>query len=159
MMVSVRRSLKTILPGTLLFLASMAVTLTFPQALSAQSLCVKAARANLRAGPGTEHRITWEVNRWMPLVQVGTEEEWIKVRDVDGDLHWIYAPLVTSKISCVTISAPKANIRRKPTTKSDKWFTVEKYTSFKRTGGKNKWVRIEYEGETMWIFNKLVWPN
>lgn len=158
-MVSVRRILGSRLLGAFFFMALTAMFTLSPQAVEAKSLCVKAARANLRAGPGTEHRITWEVNRWMPLVEVGTEGDWIKVRDVDGDLHWIYAGLITRKQTCITISAPKANIRRKPTTKSGKWFTVEKYTSFKRTGGKAKWVRIEYEGETMWIFYKLVWPG
>ena len=125
---------------------------------AAQQLCVQASRANLRAGPGTEHRITWEVNRYMPFQQVGTEGDWIKVKDVDGDLHWIYAPLVTDKLDCVTVSAPKANIRKKASTRSEKWFTVEQYTSFKRTGREEKWVKIEYEGQTMWVFAALVWP-
>ena len=124
----------------------------------AQQLCVKASRANLRAGPGTEHRITWEVNRYMPLTQVTVEGDWVKVKDVDGDLHWVYAPLVTDKLDCVTISASKANIRKDPSTRSEKWFTVEQYTSFKRTGRKDKWVKIEYEGQTMWVFASLVWP-
>jgi SH3-like domain-containing protein len=126
---------------------------------AAKDLCVKASRANLRAGPGTDFRITWEVNRFMPLVQVGEEGEWLKVRDVDGDVHWIYSPLVTDQLDCVTISAPKANIRKKPTTRSDKWFTVEKYTSFKLVGKQDKWVKIEYQGETMWIYYTLVWPG
>ncbi len=136
-----------------------AALLMAPALAMGKNLCVKASRANLRSGPGMEHRITWEVNRWMPLTQVGEEGEWVKVRDVDGDIHWIYAPLVTSKQACITIRSPKANIRRKPTTKSGKWFTVEKYTSFKRTGQKDKWIRIEYEGETMWIFHTLIWPG
>lgn len=125
---------------------------------AAQQLCVKAPRANLRAGPGTDNRITWEVNRYMPLQQLAVEGDWIKVKDVDGDLHWIYGPLVTDKVDCVTISAPKANIRKKPTTRSEKWFTVEQYTSFKRIGRKGQWVEIEYEGQTMWVYATLVWP-
>ena len=139
--------------------AALFLVLAVAAPAAAQSLCVKASRANLRAGPGTDHRITWEVNRYMPLVQVGTEGDWLKVKDVDGDIHWIFKPLVTSEIDCVTISAPKANIRKKPTTRSDKWFTVEKYTSFKRIGRKDKWIKIEYERETMWIFHTLVWPG
>jgi SH3-like domain-containing protein len=137
--------------------AAMALAGAAPAA--AQQLCVQASRANLRSGPGTDSRITWEVNRYMPLIQVAVEGDWIKVKDVDGDLHWIYAPLVTDKIDCVTISAPKANIRKKPSTRSEKWFTVEKYTSFKRIGSEDKWVKVEYEGETMWIYNSLVWPG
>jgi uncharacterized protein YgiM (DUF1202 family) len=125
----------------------------------AQQLCVKASRANLRAGPGTDFRITWEVGKYMPLIQVGSEGDWIKVKDVDGDLHWVYSPLVTDQMDCVTISASKANVRRKPSSRSDKWFSVEKYTSFKQTGKQDNWVKVEYEGETMWIFDTLVWPG
>jgi SH3-like domain-containing protein len=126
---------------------------------AAQQLCVKAARANLRAGPGTDYRITWEVNRYMPFIQVGAEGDWLKVRDVDGDLHWVYSALVTDKMDCVTISAAKANIRKKPSSRSEKWFTVEKYTSFKKTGEGDNWVKLEYEGETMYVYNTLVWPG
>jgi len=138
---------------------ALALGLAGPAPAQAQQLCVKASRANLRAGPGTDFRITWEVNRFMPLVQVGSEGEWLKVKDVDGDLHWVLGSLVTDKMDCVTISAPKANVRRKPSSRSDKWFSVEKYTSFKQIGKQDNWVKVEYEGETMWIFNNLVWPG
>lgn len=122
-------------------------------------VCVNAPRANLRAGPGTEHRITWEVNRYMPLEEVGREGDWVKVRDVDGDIHWIFDKLISTELRCVTISQPKANVRSKPTTGSQRWFTVEKYSSFERTGSVDKWVKVEYEGQTMWIYDSLVWPN
>jgi SH3-like domain-containing protein len=124
-----------------------------------QQLCVKAPRANLRAGPGAKFRVTWEVNRNMPLLQVGREGEWIKVRDVDGDLHWVSEKLITGQQDCVTVKAEHANIRKSPSNKADTWFTVEKYTSFHRIGQKDNWVKIEYEGETMWVAQSLVWPT
>ncbi|MDH4248770.1 MAG: SH3 domain-containing protein, partial [Deltaproteobacteria bacterium] len=67
-----------------------------PNAAWAQNLCVTASRANLRAGPGKEHRITWEVNRNMPLIQVERQGEWIKVRDVDDEFHWISDQMVAT---------------------------------------------------------------
>ncbi|MEE8394612.1 MAG: SH3 domain-containing protein [bacterium] len=139
-------------------LLAVGVLLASPAAPGAQMLCVKSPRANLRDGPGTNHRITWEVNRYMPLVQVDKKGDWLKVKDVDGDTHWIFAKLVDSTGACVTIRAAKANIRVRPTTRSDKWFTVERYAPFKRLGVRGKWVQIEYEGQTMWVFHTLVWP-
>ena len=130
-----------------------------PAPVQGQQLCVNAARANLRAGPGPKFRVTWEVNRHMPLLQVAKEGEWIKVRDVDGDLHWISDKLTTGKRDCVTVKADKANIRKAPNGKAETWFTVEKYTSFRRVGQKDNWVKIEYEGETMWVAQALVWPT
>jgi SH3-like domain-containing protein len=142
-------------------LSVVLASLTVSPALGASgnAVCVKVSRANLRAGPANTYRITWEVNRFMPLVQVGKDGDWLKVRDVDGDIHWIYDRLVSNDIDCITISASKANIRKKPSTNSEKWFQVEKYTSFKRVGHKGKWVKIEYEGEVMWVFDSLVWPG
>ena len=130
-----------------------------PSQAATGQLCVTSPRANLREGPGREHRITWEVNRFMPLIQIGQEGDWIKVRDVDGDTHWIFGELVTERIDCVTIKELRANVRKRPTSASSKWFTVEKYTSFKRVETKGKWVNIEYEGESMWLFHTLVWPE
>jgi len=124
-----------------------------------QQLCIKAARANLRAGPGAQFKVTWEVNRYMPLLQVATDGGWIKVRDVDGDLHWVSDKVTTSQMDCVTVKAERANIRKAPNNKADTWFSVEKYTSFHRVGQTAHWVKIEYEGETMWVAQSLVWPS
>jgi SH3-like domain-containing protein len=128
-------------------------------AIPGQQLCIKAPRANLRAGPGVKYRVTWEVNRYMPLLPVARDGEWIKVRDVDGDLHWVSDKLATEQVDCVTVKAERANIRKAPSSKADTWFTVEKYTSFHRVGQKDNWVKIEYEGETMWVAQSLVWPS
>lgn len=124
-----------------------------------KNICVTASRANLRAGPGKNHRITWEVHRYMPLIQVGQQEDWIKVKDVDNDIHWIYAKLVTDGMECITIKTAKANIRKKASARSQKWFTVEKYSSFLRTGQSKNWIRIKHQGQVMWVHSKLVWPR
>jgi len=132
---------------------------SFPLLGAPGQLCVTSPRANLRAGPGKEHRVTWEVNRFMPLLQIGQQDDWIRVRDVDGDTHWIFGELVTERIDCITIKELRANIRKSPSSAGGKWFTVEKYTSFKRVETKGKWVKIEYMGQEMWVFNTLVWPE
>ena len=124
----------------------------------AQELCVRVSRANLRAGPGTDNKKTWEVYQFMPFTQIDKKGDWYKVRDVDGDEHWIFKNLVDSKLQCVTIKAERANVRKGPGTNYEMWFTVEKYTSFKKIGAEGKWVKVEYEGEVMWIFNTLTWP-
>ena len=143
------------------WLASLGLLMSLDggSAWAAKQLCVTSPRVNLRAGPGTNNRITWEVNRFMPLMEIARQKDWIRVKDVDGDLHWIYKNLVSDKLDCLTIKASKANIRKRPTAKAPLWFTVEKYTSFKKIGKKANWVKLEYEGEIMWVFHTLVWPN
>lgn len=127
-----------------------------PVSFAATMLCVSTPRANLRVGPGTNYRKSWEVNQFMPLEQLSRRGAWVRVRDVDGDIHWVHQRLVSTSQRCVTVSNDKANIRKKPSTRAAKWFTVERYTSFKRTGQQGQWVRLEYEGEVMWVFKNLV---
>lgn len=122
-------------------------------------LCVSASRAYLRSGPGTRFKPpTWTVHRYMPLKEIKRQDGWIKVRDVDGEIHWIKSTLVTDKIKCVTIKSFRANIRSRPKTDSRVWFKVEKYTSFELLGKIPKWVKLNYHGEVMWVFHTLVWP-
>lgn len=129
------------------------------QAAPPQYLCVKAAKANLRSGPGTTYRVTWEVHRFMPLEKLGQSGDWIKVRDVDGDLHWVSQGVVTGEESCVTVKVNKATIRKAPNLKAPSWFQVERYTSFKRVGGQKDWVKLEHEGKTLWASTTVVWPG
>jgi len=136
-------------------------------ALEAKPICVTGSEANLRAGPGKNHRISWEVKRYMPLVSVSRRGDWIKVRDVDGDLHWVFKTLVSGKVRCVTVKNSRARIRAKPTTQSKTWRTVEKYTSFKLLETTKDWVRIEFliqknrkpVRQSGWIYRKLIWPS
>ena len=125
---------------------------------AAQTYCVKSARANLRAGPGKNFRVTWEVNRHMPLVHVDKKGDWIKVKDVDGDTHWVFRTLLDSKQKCLTIKTAKGNIRKSPNASGRPLYTVEKYTSFLLVGRKGKWVHIAYGKKKMWVYYTLVWP-
>ena len=142
-----------------ILIATLALVLLGAQTTWGKMLCVTATRANLRAGPSTEFRITWEVNQFMPLEDVSRDGDWVRVRDVDGDLHWIFKRLVGDGVECLTIKTSTANIRKRPTTRAPLWFTVEKYTSFKKVGQDKLWVKLEYEGEIMWVFHMLVWPG
>ncbi|MCH8077081.1 MAG: hypothetical protein IIC64_14845 [SAR324 cluster bacterium] len=136
-------------------------------ALEAKQICVTGSEANLRVGPGKNHRISWEVKRYMPLVRVSRQGDWIKVRDVDGDIHWIFEKLVSRKVRCVTVKNSRARIRTKPSTQSKTWRTVEKYTSFKLLKISKKWVKVEILIKTRkkvfkrtgWIFRDLIWPS
>lgn len=139
-------------------LLAVPALLWFAAPLAAQDLCVVVDRANLRSGPGTDNKKTWEVYQWMPFQQVERQGNWYRVKDVDGDLHWIYHTLVDGDASCVTVTAERANVRKGPGTNFDKWFTVERYTSFEKIGEEGDWVKLEYEGEVMYIYHTLVWP-
>ena len=126
---------------------------------SASALCVNVSEANLRAGPGTKHEKTWKVFKYMPFSKLSRKSNWFKVKDVDGDIHWIYSKLVTDKYKCTAVKTEKANIRSGPGTNYKKNMSpAEKYTSFKVLDTKGPWVHVKDEyGDTGWIFKKLLW--
>jgi SH3-like domain-containing protein len=124
------------------------------------ALCVNVPVANLRSGPGTNYQKTWQVYKYMPFKKIGSKGNWYKVRDVDGDEHWIYKKLVTSRIKCAVVKKEKVNVRSGPGRKYSKnsLSPVVKYDSFKVLKIRKSWVKVldEY-GDTGWIFRKLLW--
>ncbi len=124
------------------------------------ALCVKTETANLRSGPGTRYERTWQVFKYMPLERIGRKGNWYKVRDVDGDVHWIYRKLVTSKYRCAVVKVKKANIRKGP---GKKFSTTPlspaiKYDTFRVLKIKGEWVKVVDEfGEGGWIHKNLLW--
>jgi SH3-like domain-containing protein len=124
------------------------------------ALCVSAPEANLRYGPGTNYRKTWEVFRYMPLKKLKKQGDWYRVQDVDGDIHWVYGPLVTEKYQCAVVKDDKANVRSGPGTnyKQRAYSPVFKYYMFKILEIRGDWVKVQDDyGDTGWIYRPLLW--
>ena len=124
------------------------------------ALCIQVAEANLRSGPGTKYEKTWEVFKYMPFNKISQKGSWYKVKDVDGDVHWVYKKLVTSKFKCAVVKVDKANVRSGPGTKysTNALSPALKYDSFKVISTKPSWVKVVDEfGDTGWLSRKLVW--
>ncbi len=126
----------------------------------ASALCVKAAEANLRQGPGTQHAISWEVFKYMPLRSIGEKSGWYHVEDLDGDRHWIFGRLVDHDMRCAVVKANKANVRSGPGTQhaNTPLGLVDRYYAFKVIGTQGDWVRVEDEVKNQgWVHRNLLW--
>lgn len=141
-----------------LFLFFLAFAL--PNFVRANALCVTSERANLRAGPGTNQKITWTVGRYMPLKRVEARGGWIKVQDLDGETHWVVASSVSSKIQCVVVKKSFANLRRGPASSSpaaDIPF-ADRYTPFKKVERDGAWLQIEDSYKLRsWVNDTNMW--
>ena len=129
--------------------------------LSAYADCISAKKANLRTEPTTKSSISWKVFQNMPLRKIKTEENWVQVKDVDGQSHWIFHRLLTKDYTCAVIKVPKAHLRSGPGTQYQKIpgiAVAEKYTAFKFLLAKNGWAKLEDEyGQRLWVARKLIW--
>jgi len=127
---------------------------------SVNAMCVNVPEANLRSGPGISYEKSWGVFKYMPFRKLSYKSNWYKVRDVDGDDHWIHRKLVTDKYDCAVVKVDTANIRKGPGTNYQKKYLtpVIKYDSFKVLKRKGQWVKVMDEfGDNGWIFRKLLW--
>ncbi len=126
----------------------------------AEALCVNVPEANLRSGPGTKYEKRWLVFKYTALKRLSRKGGWYKVKDVDGDVHWINAKLVTSRFNCAVVKVRRANVRSGPGTRYRKTALSPaiKYDAFKVIKRKGAWVKVMDEfGEKGWIYRKLLW--
>ena len=142
-----------------LFLFFTLVVFLFQQE-TAEALCVKDKKANLRSGPGKHNEKLWTVLKYMPFRQVGREGKWLKVKDLDGDIYWIYRTITTKAYMCAVIKNNKTNLRQGPGTKLPQveWSPIDKYFSMKVLKIKGSWVHVEDSlGDKAWVHRSLVW--
>lgn len=127
---------------------------------NAEALCVKVKNANLRKGPGLNFQNLWQVFKYMPFKRIGKKGQWLRVKDVDGDIFWIHKKLVTRAFKCAVVKKESINFRQGPGTKFPKtpWSPVEKYYSAKVIKIKGKWVKVmDSMGDVAWVYRPLVW--
>jgi SH3-like domain-containing protein len=126
------------------------------------ALCIKVTRANVRSGPSTQYDIAWEIYKYMPFEKVGVSlsGRWYAVKDVDGDVNWIYKKLLTDKYRCVVVKKEQVNIRKGPGTNYSQTPSspVQQYYTGKVLKRKGAWVKIKDEwGDIGWIHTNLLW--
>ena len=135
-------------------------TLTLLLSFPAFSLCVIQDRANLRAGPGKRYKKTWTVGKYTPLILVKYRRGWYKVKDMDGQIHWIYSGLASQKTKCMSVKVRKANIRKGPGINHAQvaYKSVDRYTPLRKLNKKGAWYQVaDSAGTKFWIHERNVW--
>ncbi len=125
------------------------------------ALCASATKVNLYKGPGQSFGKTWVVGKYMPLQELERKNSWIKVKDMDGDDHWVDATQVTNKYRCVAVKSSIAQLRvgAGPQYAAPAlMMTADRYTPFKRVESEGPWVQVENDfGIQAWIHEKNLW--
>ena len=160
MLIHVPTSSKTIKFFLFSFFLFFTLVVFLFQKETAEALCVKDKKANLRSGPGKHNEKLWTVLKYMPFRQIGREGKWLKVKDLDGDIYWIYRTITTKAYMCAVIKNHKTNLRQGPGTKFPQveWSPIDKYFSMKVLKIKESWVHAEDStGDRAWVHRSLVW--
>lgn len=119
---------------------------------------VSAASAVLYDAPSGKAGKLFVVNRYTPLEQIVTLDQWVKVRDHEGGLYWAEKASLSSKRYVVT-NVPVMDVRAEPDFGSARVIQVRQNVALERiepTG--TGWVQVRHQdGEVGYVRSSEVW--
>ncbi|WP_312567271.1 SH3 domain-containing protein [Comamonas sp.] len=123
----------------------------------AEFVSIAGSKVNVRQTPSTKAELAWELTEGYPMQVTQKKGNWLKVKDFEGELGWVYKPLTSQRAHHI-VKAKTANMRTGPGTQHKKVATIHKYDLFKTMDKKNGWVKGKTsEGQVGWISKKLLW--
>jgi SH3-like domain-containing protein len=149
--------MKRLLIGFFVFMV-----LLLPIVAQAEMVSVAGNNINMRAGPGSQYSVKWELGKGYPLRILDSKGDWLKVSDFEKDTGWVYKNLTSKKphliVNVHKDKKKKINIRTGPGTKykiiGQAYYGVV-FRTLKRGNG---WVKVQHEdGLTGWIKRSLLW--
>jgi SH3 domain protein len=146
----------------------LSVTLTLFVALvtaagSARALdyaSVAVSSAILYDAPSLKAKKIFVVNRYLPLEQVVSLDDWVKVRDSSGSLAWIQKHALNSK-RFVAVMTPLATVYQSAETDAPVAFNARQQVALEwlESSG-NGWVKVRHpDGMTGYVRATEVWGD
>jgi SH3-like domain-containing protein len=136
--------------------ATLCLVLGAAQA-QAEFVSIKGNQVNVRQGPSTKADLAWELTHGYPMKVTQKRGNWLKVKDFEGELGWVYKPL-TQKTAHHIVKKPIANMRSGPGVQFKKLGTFHQHDVLRTQEIKNGWVKGEASnGQVGWISQKLLW--
>ena len=133
------------------------LALLVPQAALAAMVSIAADKVNLRAGPGKHYPVLWELGAGYPLRVLDRRGNWLKVKDFEGDVGWVYKKL-TSRRPHLVVKKRLINIRSGPGTKYKVVAKAKRGVVFATLKRKGRWVKLKHEtGLVGWARRDLLW--
>lgn len=138
------------------------VMLGLGSAAQAKMLSIAGDNVNMRAGPGTNYKIMWELGNGFPLMVLKKKGAWYRVRDFEGTIGWVHEDVTSTTPSMIVKvhknSTKRINIRSGPGTKyriiAKAYYGVVLQTLQQKHG----WVQVRHgKGLTGWVKRTLVW--
>jgi SH3-like domain-containing protein len=122
-----------------------------------EMVSIKGATVNMRAGPGTDSEVRWELPRGYPLQVLRRNGNWLEVRDFEDDRGWVARSLV-GKAPHMVVKVSTAKIRSGPGTRYRVVGRAEYGELLRTLERRADWVRVKREaGQSGWIARRLLW--
>ena len=138
--------------------AGAAALLLAQTAVAAEFRSVGEAGAVFYDAPSAQAKKLSVARRYYPVAVVVGLEQWVKVRDVSGDLEWVERRSLTEQRT-VVVTAPRAQVRAAPDPAAPLVFEAEKDVALLVLEIMNgDWVRVGHaDGQSGFVRAGEVW--
>lgn len=137
----------------------IALLLALPTAIahSAQMVSIDRPEVNMRAGASTNEAALWTLSRGYPLMVIGRQGKWYRVRDFEGDEGWVYRSLTGSTPHHV-VKTQVARVRSGPGVQHSAIGRVVYGEVLRTLERRGDWVRVRTPGGLSgWVARRLLW--
>ena len=117
---------------------------------------------NVRAKASSSSKILGTYNKGDEVTVYGTSGKWSKIK-YSGDTAWLFTSYLTKykddvdgKTATIVNVKYQVNIRAKASSSSKKLGTAVNGETFTAKGVSGRWVKVEYKGDTAYIYDKYV---
>ncbi len=118
---------------------------------------VSGNEVNMRTGPSTKNEVKWVLGKGFPLQVVASKGKWLKVRDFENDVGWVYGPL-TSATPHVVVKTRIVNMRSGPGKKYRVIGQAKYGVVFRVMKRSPQWIQVKHEsGKSGWVSRSLLW--
>ena len=124
---------------------------------AAEFVSIQGTAVNVREKPTTRSATLWEMGTGYPLQITQRKGQWLHVKDFEGPMGWVYAPL-TGKAPHMVVTARSANLRAGPGTQHRRVGRLEQHEVVKTLKKSGTWAQVQREGgQKGWIARRLAW--
>ena len=112
---------------------------------------LRAAKVNLRSGPGIRYPIEWVFSRkGLPVEVIDEFETWRRVRDWQGSEGWVHQSMLSGQRGAMVVGATRI-LRRAPEAGAPALAEVQVQVVGRLHRCENGWCRIEAKGFEGWL--------
>ncbi len=118
---------------------------------------LRAAKVNVRTGPGVRYPITWiYVRRGLPVEVAAEFELWRKVVDIDGAEGWIHVSMISGERMAIVTGGIRTLYRR-PEATAMPMLHAEPGVQGRVLGCRASWCELVIAGVRGWTQAEFLW--
>lgn len=156
-MPTTRPTLNRAITSALACLATGWMLMSATAAQAQQYVSIQGSTVNVRATPSTRSATRWELSQGYPLQVLQRKGNWLRVRDHEEPLGWVYASR-TSKTPHMVVTAPTANLRSGPGQQHRVVGKLDQHEIVRTLQKTGRWAHVQRDsGQKGWMARSLAW--